>query len=535
MLESWGGRINFKIMHEFRKPGALEATVTPIDEFEIDVIRPLVVLLNWDGVPRTKPSSYTDSDYFHDMLNGPMDKLKSLMGYTSGTNLSKGIEVPNFYCTLPSSTFPSHTTIYTGDSPSRHNIVSNSFYDRATLGPESFTGADLKLIDLYNLVFASGKSPLDQYIEQQGVSTLYQDLDEDYKSLVVAHSLKLGRTKYKKPSLTLHVSGWDRSAFIKADKYGISKGKHYDLITIYTWDTDHTTHADGMTYLDGYLDDVDAMVQKFYDEGIVANGLEDQTIFVLFDDHGRITITPGKAIYPGNLTSTGMGRLGGPFFNAGFSLAPSFAAFTALPTNSALMGHNGVMTEVFLRKPGANSWSTYPQFSQVTTLASELWDDNAVSFFNQLKYVLLIDKEGTDPNCSSNYCGMLPDHTPVTDLSGYLDIASHPMVAERLQDLAGSPNAPSIILVLKSEGNSDMAGQDKYFFDDAVKQNQTVHGSFSTHESNVLFFAFYPKDTSKQAKISDFVNGRIETGLTRDFKKIFLDLVKKTNEIYMNP
>jgi hypothetical protein len=577
MLESWGGRINFKIMHEFRKPGALEATVTPIDEFEIDVIRPLVVLLNWDGVPqRVQPGVGGDANgfWFHYLLDN-----MSLLGGNSlvGTSaINNGVELKEMYSSFPSSTFPSHATIYTGDLPGTHGLVSNNMQDRGIPDYKNFTSIDFDpgeylALKPNLLMHYDHPGPLDLYLMDKKIisvfpkkeygplgksgkayteaDTFYGRLNKDHEVIIAGHSFKLGVPKdnYLPGELT---DGWhaDMITLDKATDY-IASGKHTDLMSIYIWQPDHAAHnfgLDGQTgmnaqksYMTGMYENGTGLYGGFKEfwKAIRDNKLVKNTLFIIFDDHGRIEVDEFQMF---DLRKGTYALLFDPYSH----------------NTSFRLGENGVMTHIFLAGVTESNWnwSSQPTWSQVETIANRIATDASNILQGQIKYVLATNHHSAGPDtCRNTYCLVEPGPvvTPVAGSSLATEIRLGKLVVERINGLAAGPSANSgnIIIILESQGNSGSSPGYQFRKDPSpppplpqLPGNETVHGSLSRYESNVVFVMFAPVMTasdSKQSKIHDFFEQRYGSGystkemLTTEIGSIVEEVVKHPEKIFM--
>lgn len=74
MLESWGGTVEFELVYQVKEGGVTREKA--LDGFTVEVIRPLVILLNWDGVPRTLPEGNSGiiTDWFKTLVHGTVQR-----------------------------------------------------------------------------------------------------------------------------------------------------------------------------------------------------------------------------------------------------------------------------------------------------------------------------------------------------------------------------------------------------------------------------------------------------------------------------
>jgi hypothetical protein len=551
-LRTWGGDVYFQLTYEF------DDHIEVLDTVEIEVIRPLVVLLNWDGVPRVRPDG---SLWFHNVLEGT-----SVLGLMGGDGISNGVEINNMYCTMPSSTFSSHASIYTGQPPGVHGIVSNDFIDRGMGTKAGFGGAALALmyekrspLDWY----LKGRAPLKydfypllpykDYHKKSGLKfaesgTFFGQLENmknGYHTVISGHSMKLGAGHYEE-AITLGplktkglddalVGGLDTGeidlqSFIKAKNY--IHDNYPDLISIYTWNTDHIGHrkypnntTSGLEGQDIYIKGrLNIAIRDFW-KGIRDDNLMKNVLFILFNDHGRVKV--GHAL----------------------GVSSDIPDFVLDPFKEAEYAENGVMTHVFLGDTTLPGWTVQPAFDDVLDLAKKIFElqgtERAI-YMDQIKYILVTDHTGSSSNCSGRYCVAKPDGTtdPISSILGESGIS--PVLDQLLAGLAGpnSKNGGNMIIVLKSEGTGDPEGY-TFGYSSDIFSARSVHGSISKAETNIPFVVFYPGNESlsynRKTEISEFLSETLDKDCnadgtycyTTDIMKIVREAVINPNKIYM--
>jgi len=156
-----------------------------------------------------------------------------------------------------------------------------------------------------------------------------------------------------------------------------------------------------------------------------------------------------------------------------------------------------------------------------------------------------VGEEDDLPDCKGIYCGarlvsgvVVPEPDLVTyfnDMGDYQFGSENPIISRINGLLLYGKNAPNIIIILKSQGNTSSVDPGYYFHG---HENITVHGSLSTYDSNILFYMFYPYNDQLDVKsnMSDFLTNRDLPGtyvLTNELRDIFFDVVDNSNELFM--
>lgn len=191
-------------------------------------------------------------------------------------------------------------------------------------------------------------------------------------------------------------------------------------------------------------------------------------------------------------------------------------------------------------------------------VANDIAKDTFNLFNGKIKYVLATDhNESGTSDCKDVYCLVEPgDPEPVVTPVSSSNLVGNNLLGEKLVEringLAGteSHNSGNIILILQSQGNTD-GGSPGYYFKkiyNLIPQfditNETVHGSLSKYESNIVFVMFSPVTSpsdSKKIEIHSFFtqnfddnpNYATEPMLYTEIGSIVEDAVKCSNKIFM--
>lgn len=507
-----------------------------------------------------------------------MPNLKEMSGY-SADQFSKGVELTDVYSILPSDTYPTHATMYTGDAAGNHGMTSmGGFVDREKL--EYREVASFKeLVWEFKLT-----GPLDQYLNDMGYSqnTFLSRLERSgYKTMVAGNMYKLGTSNYLRPTgeywqycvepyacaldsavgTAMDVQDTDQSNFEHAI-LSLSGSRHDDLITIYTWNTDHGAHKEGLDFQVTYAPMIDAWIKQLEDF-LKAKKIYRNAVFIVFDDHGRIDISSD----PSNFVSPAYPAISelltpyiweGDIFNYIYQLGESTVAF----------GFDGTMLQLMFRPNlGTSSWAEHPTYDSLKAVlktilsAKDITPNWANPFKGELKWVLYTDHSNAE--CPDNYCGVDwdwdGDTVQLYSLENYfgnsVDADHIQVIKQQLKQLRGpkSHNSGEIILILRDEGNTPGFDGGEYgyiwkindlpvSFDD----NLTMHGSVSKYESNPLFLMFYPSAPTGyewlfKTRILEFLGeyqsaetyGGASFRLTTSHPNTFVHAVIDSHKLYM--
>ena len=495
--------------------------------------------MNWDGVPRTQPpgtAGVASGDWFHEMINR-MPTLSSIMG---GSSISNGVEITDMYSVIPSTTWPTHMSIYTGVFPGIHGFASmGGFIDRDTGDFEDWTAVGEDFIDAWD-IFDEPQGDLDKWIENHGLTSrvfLVDLKNRGYHTTVAGQAFKLGYGDYIQSTY----ESWCKWDSVRCDKKMFEKslvklkdGLYTDLLLLYPWAFDGIGHHDGMAGQLTYADTNDQFFTDFWgsndSEGVRGLGLERNTVFILFDDHGRITVNGDDSHYF-DLTSDAYEAVFSPFEHHAIQ---SYATLE--------IGDEGVMAHIHLRDIG-DSWTEHPPFNQVYQVGQQIWSYNNEKFQGEIRYVLLANHRDSSGPCTSNYCVLLSDGT-TAEPENYFStepselFASPATVAELLKGLKGPrTNSGNILIILNSVGNTSSYSPGFKF---SGKNQLTVHGSISDYETNVPFAMFCPNpDSTIRNNIDLFLDSKIprlhtNTRISIQLNNLFIESVVNSHEILMN-
>jgi len=327
-----------------------------------------IVLLDIDGLRR---------DAFQRTLAaGQIPNLARLVG---GPAIEAGIQF-DATSNAPSLTYSCQASSFTGSHPRWHWVPGNMFFDRfgrLTGGKPrkyEFDFVDAPAVFLDGL---AGKA-----IHPQ-VDTIYETAAKNGCTSTVAFNM------YGHGAQTWLLPGLDNwRAFTALNQRGLGEkyddamledvarhlesGARPDLLTLYFFGLDHESHIQGPEVQEEYLSRIiDRQVGDFL-QGYARLGLMDDTLFVIFSDHGQIGIKNDDAhtLKVGFLFDREVGYL---FEALGLDV---FDHPLEGPHCDALLSPSGGMAQVYLRHPG-HPWREPPRFeADVLRLAQAFWDAN---------------------------------------------------------------------------------------------------------------------------------------------------------------
>lgn len=250
-----------------------------------------VILISLDGL----------AHYYFNDPNAPIPNLRKLA--------AEGVRAERMTASMPTVTWPNHTTLVTGVQPGKHGVIGNNYFDRETLSDVNFIPDPVfdkdeivKVPTIYDVAHQAGlktagiiwpasrnAKTLDLTVPDVGTQELFE--------------------KYGTPSLLAEC----RERGIPVDKQGewvkagtigyafrdrlytqmavhLIKQHQPNLLLLHLVSLDSLQHATGketpeaywaMENLDRYVGDVVKAVEDA--------GLKDKTTFVIVSDHGFIT------------------------------------------------------------------------------------------------------------------------------------------------------------------------------------------------------------------------------------------------------
>lgn len=257
-----------------------------------------VILISVDGL----------AHYYFDDPKAKMPTIRKLA--------AQGVRAKRMKSSLPTVTWPNHTTLVTGVQPGKHGVIGNGIFDRATQQavnylPDPVFDKDeiVKVPTVYDVAHASGlktagviwpasrnAKSLDWTVPDVGTNELFQkygtpSLLEECKAVGIpiekqeewckAGTLGKPQRDYMYSQMAQHI--------IKTHKP--------NLLMLHLVSVDGMEHASGSKSAEAYwaINDSDNRVRDLVD-AVEEAGLKDKTTFVITSDHGFITYT--KMIQP---------------------------------------------------------------------------------------------------------------------------------------------------------------------------------------------------------------------------------------------
>lgn len=257
-----------------------------------------VVLISVDGL----------AHYYHDDPKAPMPTIRKLA--------AEGARAKRMKTSLPTNTWPNHTTLVTGVQPGKHGVIANDFFDRATQStvayiPDPVFNKDeiVKVPTIYDVAHDAGLSTAGVcWPASRGAKTWNWTIPDVFDQATFM--------QYTTPSVIEEC----RAAGIPLEKQNewckagnASKAmrdwmyatlachliaKHQPrLLCLHLMSVDALEHGFGRQTPEVYwaINDSDQRVRQVV-EAVEAAGLREKTTFVITADHGFITYT--KQIQP---------------------------------------------------------------------------------------------------------------------------------------------------------------------------------------------------------------------------------------------
>lgn len=435
-----------------------------------------VVLLDLDAL---RPDVFQ-----HALQDGRLPNLGRLVG---GPGLSQAVQL-EILSTVPSITYCSQATCFTGSHPRQHGIVGNQFFDRfgrfnnGTPRAYAFDFTDAPYV--YRGLAGETLAP--------GVETIYESAARrGLRSTVAFGMYARGAEHWLRPGLD------DWASFVSLQpKRGVSErlddamlddvlehlraGNRPDVLTLYFWGLDHESHIEGPHIQYEYLSQViDRQVGRFL-EAYEAAGLLPDTLFVVFSDHGQIPVIKDErhALKAGVLFDRELSYI----FQA---LDLDLRDLPGESEYDAVLTINGGMVHVYVRQPG-QAWDAPPRYQEdVLRLAQAFWQANqngalAPELQGALDLVLVRDAAG------GGWDAPYRAYTPQGVLPVEEYLALHPEVetaaaASRLGDLA-CPASGDLLLFSNY--------RDGFYF--LALSYAGMHGGLHPQDSNALLVYALP-------------------------------------------
>lgn len=468
-----------------------------------------VIMLNIDGL-RT--------DVFTQALRA--GKIPNLAGLVGGEEFQKGLQV-EMVSTAPSITFCCQASIVTGAHPRDHGITGNQFFDRFgriagfprhyvyDIGAHRMAFGDTLAVFLNDLASRSLNTQ---------IPTLYEiAAQREVQSTTVFHMYGRGATTWIKPG----VEDW-RNFFTLNEFLGISSQKYDEVMTenalehlreghrpgilhLYYWGLDHTSHLKGPASQYPYLTEIlDPMVGRFLEE-IRSMGLMEDSLFVIFSDHGQIEVPEDE---------THCLQLRFPPFDLGIghifrALKRDILDLPGETKVDCVLSMNGGLAHIYVR-PRRRDWSHQPKLARdIMPIAAAFWEATTTGryydgLFNALDLILVRNTERDGWN------GPYQAYTPqgLVPLAAYMPTRTDLNIIDpihRLEALS-SPNSGDILIFSNyAEG---------YYFTYPYKG---IHGGLHPDDSRALLAYGLPCGAPEQvASLTQAISSAIQTRCQRE-------------------
>jgi len=462
-----------------------------------------VIMLNLDGL---RP------DVFNRALRD--GKIPNLAGLVGDEQFSRGIQF-DMVSTAPSITFCCQASIVTGAHPREHGITGNQFFDRFG----KISGSPRHYVyDIGGHRMAFGDT-LAVFLNDLASKSIYPDVptiyeiaaQRDVQSTTVFHMYGRGATHWIKPG----IEDW-RNFFTLNESLGISSKKYDEVMTenalehlqeghrpgilhLYYWGLDHTAHVEGPDSEYPYLTEIlDPMLGDFIAE-YHKMGLMDDTLFVIFSDHGQIEVYADDA-HCLQLRFPPLDLGIGYVFRA---LKRDVLDMPGETKVDCVLSMNGGLAHLYVR-PRRRGWDHLPKLERdIMPVAEAFWEATTTGryyngLYNALDLILVRDTE------REGWYGPYYAFTPqgLVPLNKYLLTRPDLNIvdpAHRLEALS-SPNSGDILIFSNyAEG---------YYFSYPYKG---VHGGLHPDDSKALLAYGLPCGTAEQAtELTQTISNAIE-------------------------
>lgn len=328
-------------------------------------------------------------------------RTERLPGLTTlfGQGGSRSVAIPDVASTAPSITFCAQASIVTGSHPQDHGIPGNDFFDRLgklTGGVPRHYGLDggeqLRLMDAVNVF----RKDLADRLLSPDVETIFERAaKQGIESLVVHNIYTRGATVSERPAII------ELARFTKGGKlFGYRRGGYDELmlrrlerglkklsaekpalIFTYFMGLDSYAHHHGPDAQHRYLCEVlDRQLVKLV-ELVKARRPDEEPYFIMVSDHGQFR-TAGC-----DDSSMRLGSLWDQEFSVVFRAAGRRLMNHVIQRpdrTDAVVGMNGGMAHVYLRRERSRPWSEAPSFERdVLPVAEVLWEMSHLGRFGE--------------------------------------------------------------------------------------------------------------------------------------------------------
>ncbi|MBM3876643.1 MAG: alkaline phosphatase family protein [Verrucomicrobia bacterium] len=246
----------------------------------------LVVLISVDGL----------ASYFHDDPKANLPALRKLA--------SEGARAASMRVSLPTVTWPNHTTLVTGVPPGMHGVLNNSYWDRAKniavpLIPDPLFNKEeiVKVPTVYDVAKQAGlKTGAIIWPATRGAKTLDWTVPDCFSnSLWAAHSTPSLLAEFREAKIPYE----RQEEWCKAPGGGIPRDRMYaqmtahvitrhrpNLMLLHLVEVDHVNHQKGPRSPESYeaVAFADEMVKQVFDAANAA--FPGRLTFIVTSDHG---------------------------------------------------------------------------------------------------------------------------------------------------------------------------------------------------------------------------------------------------------
>jgi len=319
------------------------------------------------------------------------DRLPNITRFLRGSRNNKEVQIPAL-APVPSVTFSSQASLFTGFHPSQHCIPGNQFFDRFGVHSENhprFYAFDVgDTLEIDDAVSVFTKELASNCLEVPTIYDRFSDLG--WRSVVAGNMFAGGAEYWLKPSLIklarftkggnlFGMSSEDFDDYIMKltldhlDAHGLP-----DILTVYLMGLDHISHLNGPDIQMDYLCTVIDPLIRDLGNGIKHINPNVSPIISIVSDHGQIKVEPDedKSL---RLAVPFERELGHFFDNLGLDVHDYPGEDTSCDAVAAL---NGGIAFVYLRNR-SGSWREPPMFSRdIQPVAKAFWEAHKTGCFS---------------------------------------------------------------------------------------------------------------------------------------------------------
>ena len=469
--------------------------------------RPGLLVLALDGVRR---------DVLYGMLReGALPGLSALLGGRDASGaLPHAYFAPGLLATLPASTSPGWSTVFSGVPPAVHGVAGNEFFVReqrrfVALIPISFQDLDsLAAVYTQGALNRALEAPtLYQQLRARepgiriwvAMSQVYQGADRlllaDRGALVSALTAFIGQELGSRGARAVF-EAVDEEVFDNALEELKGAPRPPDLLTLYVSGTDQYAHVakEGpVPALREYLREVvDPLAARLARELAARDGARERYV-VVTADHGHSDVRADA-----RHALLGQGRVPAVLRRAGFRVRP-FGLDPAAQDFQAVLAYQGALAYVYLadrstcaRAGERCAWERPPRLQQeVLAVAEAFLQAGRPGGALAGTLDLVLARAPRPPAEQDLPCSVYVGKGRLVPVEDYLRAHPRPRdvaLAERLRDLAVGPlgERAGDVLLLAHQGEQV---RDRFYFS---APHQSGHGSASREDSEVPLIVAHP-------------------------------------------